>query len=296
MRIFARIKRAIIQRAWRCMVWLLGRRVTHVVLAAIVLILLIASQITSLREYYTQIAGLFSDAHTLISELWPLPKANPDLFTVALVRLDNDQKGPNGKGEMEYIIVNDLEEIKGIGVLELSRPPIPYGDLKGADRLASKYLTQSGAQILIWGNVISIPGKSVSKLHLTACNKECPGMVSRYALSDDLNLPPLFVTDLANVICLVVGTQSAAFSSESGHFTKELAPFIQRAKQLLATAGSPSWSAENLSEIRVLADALTVSGDQRGSDEQQGGSCNIHAGTRGVRVRAALTAVGEDPK
>jgi hypothetical protein len=49
----------------------------------------------------------------------PLPKVDPDVFTVALVPLDNDESG-----QMKHDLVEGLREVPGIDVRVFSRPPI----------------------------------------------------------------------------------------------------------------------------------------------------------------------------
>jgi hypothetical protein len=209
--------------------------------------------------YGEDLETLFSFTQTLISELRPLPKANPNVFTVALVHLENDEKG-----QMESNIVDALGDVKGIAVLDFNRPPISDDDRK---KVTQKYLTESGAQVLIWGKVITISGKSVPKLYWTVAEHVHPAKESgRYFLREDLSLPPVFMSDLANVLGLLVVTQSLGFSSREGHFiADQLAPFIEKVKQLLGGAQGQGWRAENIAQVSfILGNALLTFGSKAG--------------------------------
>src|SRR5271156_261465 len=141
-------------------------------------------------NYREDLETLFSFTQTLISERRPLPKANPNVFTVALVHLEDDEKG-----QMESNIVDALGDVKGIAVVDFNRPPISDDD---REKLAQEYLRESGAQVLICGKVITISGKSVPKLYWTvADNVHLPKESGRYFLREDLSLPPVFMSDLA---------------------------------------------------------------------------------------------------
>jgi hypothetical protein len=162
----------------------------------------------------------------------PLPKADPDVFTVALVPLDNDENG-----QMEHDLVEGLREVQGIDVRVFRRPPISDANLKAGHELARKYLRQSGVQILLWGTVITASGKEVPKLYWTTSEATDPAKTSgRYPLTEDnLNLPAIFISDLAQVLRLLVATQSAEFYADEGQFVAgRLAPFIGKVRRLRA--------------------------------------------------------------
>jgi hypothetical protein len=67
-----------------------------------------------------EIAEIVSDLHAQIVDWWPLPKAKPDVFTVALARLEGDDE----KTHIEPTLADDLQELSasnGIAVLEFPR-------------------------------------------------------------------------------------------------------------------------------------------------------------------------------
>ena len=216
----------------------------------------------SYRDY---LAVLWNDVSSTVSEHMPLPKADPNVFTVGIVPLDNDEKG-----QMEHDIAEGLDEVKGIDVREFNRQLISDRDVKAGHELAHKYLKQSGAEVLIWGTVLRNSGKSVPKLYWTVSGAASAAKESgHYPLTEDLSLPPIFVGDLVNVLRLLVATQSTGFSAQEGHFvSNQLAPFIERVRHLLEGAQTQGWSAGDVAHVKVIfADALVTFGEQTGHSE-----------------------------
>ena len=91
-------------------------------------------------------------------------------------------------------------------------------------------------------------GKSVPQLYWTTAEGSNPKKPSdRYVLGEDLRLPPVFQSDLSNILQLLVVTQSSAFDREEGHFVADrLRPFINRVRHLLEGDAAKSWSAEDI--------------------------------------------------
>jgi hypothetical protein len=56
--------------------------------------------------FHGEIAEIVSELHAQIVDWWPLPKANPDVFTVAVAQFERDDK----KGDMESAIAQDLHD------------------------------------------------------------------------------------------------------------------------------------------------------------------------------------------
>jgi hypothetical protein len=94
----------------------------------------------------SEIGEVVSNLHMRIVEWWPLPRATPDVFTVALARLEGDDE----KTHIELTLAHDLQELSGIAVLEFHRtlPADSSADVQASRAKAQKWLTQSGAQVL----------------------------------------------------------------------------------------------------------------------------------------------------
>ena len=83
---------------------------------AVIIFLTIAAAL----YFHSEIVEVVSGLHAQIMEWWPLPKAKPDVFTVAIARLEDDDE----KAHMEVTIARDLRDLgksNGIAVLEFSR-------------------------------------------------------------------------------------------------------------------------------------------------------------------------------
>ena len=100
--------------------------------------------------------------------------------------------------------------------------------------------------MLIWGKVLTADGKSVPQLYWTTAEGSNPKKLSdRYVLGEDLRLPPVFQSDLSDILRLLVVTQSSAFNSEEGRFVADrLRPFIKRVRHLLEGDAAKNWTAE----------------------------------------------------
>jgi hypothetical protein len=76
--------------------------------------------VTSVLYFRSEIEEGVSRLHAQVVQWWPLPKAKPDIFTVAIARLEGD----NEKGDMGSTITQDLRDLDksyGIAVLEFPR-------------------------------------------------------------------------------------------------------------------------------------------------------------------------------
>ncbi len=197
----------------------------------------------------------------------PIPQAAPDRYTVLVAHLNNDSARHN-----ETLVVQALAELEGIKVLRLDR----MIDLEGADIKAQEevghdqaraYLRYSGAQMLIWGTVLSHDGKTLPKLYLTTSATAAQERMGRYPIKD-FALPELFLSDLADLLRVVVTADSASFP-QVGHFVADqLKPHIDRIKHLLSDVGDKGWDADTVADIRLsLASALHTYGGQTGERE-----------------------------
>lgn len=70
--------------------------------------------------FHSEIGQVVFNVRAQIVEWWPLPKAKPDVFTVAIARLEDDDE----KFHMEVNITRDLRDLgisNGLAVLEFPR-------------------------------------------------------------------------------------------------------------------------------------------------------------------------------
>jgi hypothetical protein len=203
---------------------------------------------------------------------WPIPKADPNRFSILVAHLEND---PNR--EYDRLIIEALKEFKGIQVLELDRSiplkgPVPEEEEKRGHESAFRYLKQSGASVLIWGIVLRSGDKTVPKLYWTTSHglRRKPERYQAPLAEAQFRLPEVFWTSLAEILRLLVASQAAEFSAEAGRFVADrLPPFIARVRTLLeASKNSPGWDVVSRGRTRViLASALEVLGDQSGKSD-----------------------------
>lgn len=200
-----------------------------------------------------------------------IPQADPARFSVLVARLENDSSH-----EHAQLVRGLLAEFKGVQILALDRtiPVASVGPEEGeraGHAKARTYLAQSGASVLIWGTVLRYGGQSRPQLYMTTTHGP-PGQPKQYTIetATEFRLPAVFWDDLAKILRVLVVSRHQEFYAKSGHYmADQLPPFITQVQALLAaSAERPGWDADARGGTRViLADALTVFGDQSGKNE-----------------------------
>jgi len=189
-----------------------------------------------------------------------LPVADSKRFTVAILRLENDDD--------EYSYQNKIAKAVRDGGMEALRLPRTIStdetDEEG-HRRARAYLHDTGASIAIWGEVLRHDGRSVPRLYLTPSLDFTAASRGRYPLqSSDLTLPTVFWQDLEGLVGLLVSAYSAEFEGREGDYlVQRVRPLIEKLRSLRAV----QWyqGAEIKSYVQsTLARWLTVVGDQSG--------------------------------
>ncbi len=203
-----------------------------------------------------------------------LDPADSDRFTVAIARLENDLERKH-----EGLIFESLNEAfstedeNAVQILRFDRIiERGGGDLEAAvakaHQTARAYLDETGADVLIWGAVLGSGEESTPKLYWTpARDVDRARDWGRYE-TEDLALPEVFWTDLADILRLLVVTRDAEFQLLDGHFVADrLGPFVDKVRSLL-TGGGPGWAADTRARVQlVLADSLVTVGRQAGLSE-----------------------------
>lgn len=207
----------------------------------------------------------------IVERLEPIPKADPERFSVLVARLENDSNR-----EHERLIVRLLSVFEGLQVLKLGRTirldgAVPEEREREGHAAARNYLEQSGASVLIWGTILSYGGTTKPELYLTIPygGTKNPRQYTP-EIGAEFRLPEVFWSDLADVLRLLVAVLDADFKSQDGlYIADKLSPFVSRVRHLLeASAGRPGWDAASRASTRViLADALTILGQQLGKHE-----------------------------
>ena len=198
----------------------------------------------------------------------PLPKTDPERFAVAVAHLENDENG-----ELERLIVEDLEEFEGVQVLSVDRTIRLTGAAreqseKRGHEEARRYLAETGATVLVWGTVVRHENRALPKLYLTT-SPRVESHSGRYRPTEDLRLPELSWADLADVLRLVIVSRDAEFAAKQGQYVADqLPPFIAKVRRLLgASEGAAGWDPDaRASTLLVFADSLYALGEQRGEN------------------------------
>jgi tetratricopeptide (TPR) repeat protein len=193
----------------------------------------------------------------------PLPTANPKKFSIAIAHLEDDPQK-----NFEALVYEALTEIAGqtIEILQFDRR------ISGNHEQARKLLQDSGAQVLIWGRVLSQSQAAVPKLHWTVINEVQDGKESsgRYPITaQDLDLPPVFWQDLQNILAILTLSEAAGYKKEDGHYLADkLKPFIDKVHGLLQDViAKKSWPKDKQAELEfTLAGVLSTYAEQTGSN------------------------------
>jgi hypothetical protein len=144
-------------------------------------------------------------------------------------------------------------EVEGVEVLPVDRTIDPgKPGKKNAEDEARGLLKQTGADVLIWGSVISLSGKSTMRLYWTPA-RDVPGAKSTgksLPQTETVALPLEFWSDLKQILGLLVQSRIAALTfDQSGHYVADrLAPLIagplagpEQGRRL--GSGNPGWCA-----------------------------------------------------
>lgn len=136
----------------------------------------------------------------------PLPKATAGRLTIAVAHLARDNKDRQHEG----ILLDELGhfEVEGVEVLPIDRTVDPEEPAKkNAEDKAQDLLKKTGADVLIWGSVISLSGKSASAMRLNWTRaRNVPGAKAseKYQLpTETITLPPEFWSDLKQILGLL---------------------------------------------------------------------------------------------
>jgi hypothetical protein len=195
----------------------------------------------------------------------PLPTVEPDKgFAVAIVHLENDDNH-----EFENLVYGQLEKLKDFQVLRFDRKisvsTLDQGSAIGHNR-ARELLEESGADVLVWGNVIRIANSAAPRLYFTTLrhgiSAEDPYSVRKF------KLPEVFWRDLADIVSLMTLSSQAELRPGTYSYDR-LSSFIDRVKGLLEwSRRQPGWTA--FDRVRVefaIGRALCLRGNGLGQRE-----------------------------
>ncbi|MBF0143999.1 MAG: tetratricopeptide repeat protein [Magnetococcales bacterium] len=218
----------------------------------------------------------------------PLPRAKPGHYTVAVARLGNDPGNAQRAALVQYL--SEFGESPADGKVggslvdalvierevELPSDGSRNDNVETGHKKARDLLGQTGADVLLWGEVIQEGEKPTLVLRWTPSResalREERGDLERgvrYSSSArEQELPALVWDDLASVLGLLVASTGAEFHDQDGQFLADrLRSFVRQAENLLEGARD-RWTAETASWVEfVLANTLGTLGEQSGENE-----------------------------
>ncbi|MGQ0444111.1 MAG: hypothetical protein ACT4O2_03020, partial [Beijerinckiaceae bacterium] len=195
-----------------------------------------------------------------------IPRAPADRLTIAVAQLDNDQDQ-----EHETLLVDELRHFEGVETRSVGGAIASEAeDRKKADKKAQSLLKKIGADVLIWGSVISRGGKSAMRLYWTPAREALGAKSSgKYLPTETLALPEEFWGDLKEILGLLTQSRLADISfGQPGHYIAgKLAPLISQVRALIEKKEGV-WNPEILAGVQSsLAIALLQYGEQSGQNQ-----------------------------
>jgi tetratricopeptide (TPR) repeat protein len=193
----------------------------------------------------------------------PLPRPKEGRLAVAVVHLDGDLNS-----EMERLVTEALSEVEDLQVLRFDRVIASTGGnvedaIQAGHNQARGLLVESGADILVWGTVLRNGPVAIPKLHWTA-SRDLPveSRSRRYMLSEQLEFPDIFRSDLTEILDLLVLAIGVYFSPQKPRTRGPLPEFIKRVHKLLTSEGAQWPPATRRNLTFALADLCLVHGIQ----------------------------------
>ncbi|MGH6847192.1 MAG: hypothetical protein ACREC0_07085 [Methylocella sp.] len=219
-----------------------------------------------------------------------IEKAPAGLLTLAVAHLAGDE----GRTQ-EKLLLDELAHFEGVETLTVDRTVewpasgTEQAKKEKAERKARGLLQQTGADVLIWGSVISLSGKSAMRLYWTP-SREVSGTIAsgKYrAQTETITLPETFWSDLKQILGLLTVSRLAELTfDQPGHYVADrLAPLIAQVRALVQSKEGV-WNPETLAGVRFsLATALGHYGEQSGENEPLAESIELYRKVLDERTR-----------
>ena len=162
-----------------------------------------------------------------------LPGAPAGHLTIAVAHLERDKDR-----EHESLLLDELRQFEGVKTISVDYTADPEErDKNKTEKKARSLLKQTGADVLIWGGVISLSGKSAMRLYWTP-DRDVSGAKStgKYLpQTETLALPLEFWSDLKQIFGLLTQSRLAELTfGQSGYYVAyKLAPLIAQVRALV---------------------------------------------------------------
>ena len=175
-------------------------------------------------------------AHYNQKPILPAPTGH---LTIAVVHLEDDKDREQEKLLLDGLS-HDFVEVDTLPVDRIVEWPdsgTEQARKKEAEANARDLLKKTGADVLIWGSVISLGGKSAMRLFWTP-SREVSGAASNgkyLPQTESIALPEAFWTDLKQILGLLTQTRLVELTNgQEGHYiADQLAPLITQVRVLV---------------------------------------------------------------
>jgi tetratricopeptide (TPR) repeat protein len=210
-----------------------------------------------------------------------IPQADTEKLSILVAHFTND-----ANDNVRNVVVEALAEYEAVQILPLDRTISPSGTSvdeteRNGHNEARGYLEQSGATIVIWGQVLATGSKSIPKLYWTAVQGRVLRAERYEPMADQqLRLPDVFWVDLRQVLQLVIVSHSVTLDEQRRNtLPPKLPQFIATVRTLVdRERKKPTWPPEALDETALLlADALTKQGDLTNSAQSAQDAINLYS-------------------
>ncbi len=196
--------------------------------------------------------------------LQPLPRATASRFTIAIADFVGDQKR-----EAKQLVIDDVQDFEGIAALPIRRA-ISDRNVPAAHERAHRLLQITGANVLLWGRVLTYDGRNRIRLYWTTSSGqiELAHKPKRYAFTEDLTLPDLFWQDVMVVLNVLVSSMSAEMRRAFGsHGATQIPALVERLQKLIDDGGD-RWPASSLIPLKILlADSYFWLSEETGNQD-----------------------------
>ncbi len=192
-----------------------------------------------------------------------IPQANPKHFTVAISELVSDTANVMQK-QIRYGL-NAIESMDGVDLILIPRKVqddsrIQSEHFENCKKKAQELLTQCNADMLIYGDRLS-----ASTAQLTLCASTALEVkTGKFTLSSELDLPPMMVSDLNEVLQASIYARLSEFADEDAFVADKLIPVVDKFRQLLESSKFVRVEAAPALHF-AYANCLVTIGDQTGN-------------------------------
>jgi len=211
----------------------------------------------------------------------PIQTVPAGQLTIAVAHLEDDRNR-----RQEKLLLDELRQFDGVEVQEVDRTiKWPTADSERhakekAEEEARRLLGRNRADVLIWGSVITVSGKSAMRLYWTPA-QDVPSakFTGKYQpQTETIALPPEFWNDLKHILGMLAQSRLAALTDEQfGHYVADkLVPLVAQV-QVLVQSRKGIWNPETRAGVQFsLTAALALTGEQSGKNEPLAESIELY--------------------